>query len=219
MFFGHSLRFSTIDGRSPLRRRTLLKIHKYPIEEFCVNDKTSKWQLRGDCVLRAIHIFPAFENIDSINMLRASYDPLANFIPPHITLVFPFESGEISSDGLTAHVQEATADLRPFSVALRGVTGAEGGYLFLNVKIGNDHIIQLHDRLYSGILRPYLYRHLTYVPHLTVGRIQDPGEFEAALEQTVDWNETFETTVHEFVVERIEDDGTSVEELSVPLLA
>lgn len=159
-----------------------------------------------------------FDNMDSIHMLRAKYDPLANFIAPHITLVFPFES-EIPIEVLAEHLREASADLKPFQVVLRGITRAEGGYLFLNVKIGNDQIILLHDRLYSGLLQPYLNRNLTYVPHLTVGRSRDPRAFEAVLEQTADWEEAFETTAREFVVERIDDGETSVEELRVSLFA
>lgn len=41
---------------------------------------------------RTIMIFPEFENIDVINDIRKKYDPLANLVLPHITLVFPFDS-------------------------------------------------------------------------------------------------------------------------------
>lgn len=37
-------------------------------------------------------IFPQFNNIEIINEIRHRYDPLANLLRPHITLVFPFES-------------------------------------------------------------------------------------------------------------------------------
>lgn len=37
-------------------------------------------------------IFPKFENIKIIDEIRDKYDPLANHVRPHITLVFPFES-------------------------------------------------------------------------------------------------------------------------------
>ena len=42
--------------------------------------------------LRTIMIFPTFENIEIINSIRDKYDPLANLVRPHITIVFPFES-------------------------------------------------------------------------------------------------------------------------------
>lgn len=43
-------------------------------------------------MLRAIHLFPKFLNSHIIDALRAKYDPLVQLIPPHITLVFPFNS-------------------------------------------------------------------------------------------------------------------------------
>ena len=56
--------------------------------------------------------------------------------------------------------------LHPFNIVLKGVTGSEEEYLFLNVKVGNDQIIELHDKLYSGLLKtisqPYPYIHPTF---------------------------------------------------------
>lgn len=43
-------------------------------------------------ITRTIMIFPEFENIDVINDIRNKYDPLADLVLPHITLVFPFDS-------------------------------------------------------------------------------------------------------------------------------
>ena len=39
---------------------------------------------------RDILIFPKFKNINKIQELRNKYDPLANLIAPHITIVFLF---------------------------------------------------------------------------------------------------------------------------------
>ena len=41
---------------------------------------------------RAIVLFPKFQNIDAIQSIRERFDPLAKYIAPHITIVFPFES-------------------------------------------------------------------------------------------------------------------------------
>ncbi len=43
-------------------------------------------------IKRCIMIFPQFENIEVIDKIRNKYDPLANHLRPHITLVFPFDS-------------------------------------------------------------------------------------------------------------------------------
>ncbi len=110
-------------------------------------------------MLRAIHIFPEFLNARSIDTLRAKYDPLFSLIQPHVTLVFPFES-TVTIEALTQPLQESVIGLKSFHIILEGVTGAAEEYLFLNVKVGNDQIIELHDRLYSGLLKPYLNRTL-----------------------------------------------------------
>ena len=94
---------------------------------------------------RAIVLFPKFENIDAIQAVRERFDPLASFIAPHITLVFPFES-ELSTHEIGDHVRRAIEGVKRFSVQLSSVTGDfRDGYLFLNVKRGNDAIIDLHD--------------------------------------------------------------------------
>ena len=73
---------------------------QYKIESY----KTMICGGSGFTVLRAIHIFPEFSNMESIDNLRAKYDPLFSLIQPHVTLVFPFES-TITTAVLAQHVQ------------------------------------------------------------------------------------------------------------------
>ena len=154
--------------------------------------------------------------MESIDNLRAKYDPLFSLIQPHVTLVFPFES-TITTAVLAQHVQDSVMGLHPFNIVLKGVTGSEEEYLFLNVKVGNDQIIELHDKLYSGLLKQYLNRTLTYTPHLTVGRLKNKETFQSAVAETEHFNEIFEATVHEIVVENIDESGKSTMELKIPL--
>ena len=159
--------------------------------------------------MRAIHLFPAFAGMDKLQALREKFDPLAALIPPHLTLVFPFES-PMSREELREHVRVALQGMKPFLLRMQGVTGADGGYLFLNVKRGNDEIVELHDRLYAGALRPFLRRDVTYVPHLTLGRLPDAEAFLQALEETERLEDVFETTVTEVVIEAIGRNEESV---------
>ncbi|HEU4964282.1 MAG TPA: 2'-5' RNA ligase family protein [Bacilli bacterium] len=167
---------------------------------------------------RAIHLFPRFENQTQIDDLRAQYDPLHALIPPHLTLVFPFDS-DLSTAALEAHIHQAIQGIAAFPLELHGITGGGHGYLFLNVKRGNDTIIHLHDRLYTGPLRPNLLRTVPYIPHLTVGRF-DPSDgrgFHQALADTATFTDTFTTTITELHVERIAPDDRSELELTIPL--
>jgi hypothetical protein len=52
---------------------------------------------------RAIAIVPQISHIELIQRLRQAYDPLAATLPPHLTLVFPFES-DISPEHLLRHL-------------------------------------------------------------------------------------------------------------------
>ncbi|KPV44274.1 2'-5' RNA ligase family protein [Alicyclobacillus ferrooxydans] len=166
--------------------------------------------------MRAIHLFPKFPNVESVQSIRRKYDPLMNLIPPHVTLVFPFHS-EIPTGKLVNHVKESLAGLAPFRFMARGITGSDGEYLFLNIKVGNDHIIQLHDRLYTGPLSEHLCRALTYSPHITVGRISDQAMFKDALIETETFHEVFETTANEVLIEMIDEIGMSTIEAKIPL--
>ena len=101
---------------------------------------------------RSIIIFPQFDkDTDLIQNIRLRYDPLANKIAPHITLVFPFES-EISSDALRQHIETQLDGLKPFSLSFQGISQEQDNYLFLNLTQGQKQIVRIHDILYYGIL-------------------------------------------------------------------
>jgi 2'-5' RNA ligase len=150
----------------------------------------------------AIVIYPKFDHKNQIDQLRNQFDPLAAVLDPHITLVFPFES-DLSLEQLKAHIQYAIQGILPFEIELQGITGSEGEYLFLNVKHGNDQIIEMHDRLYTGLLEPHLIREHTYIPHLTIGRLNNKAAFLSALEITQNMKVLFTTMIKELALIRI----------------
>ena len=162
---------------------------------------------------RAIVLFPKFNSIDAIQAVRERFDPLAGYIAPHITLVFPFESA-LSTEELREHMSHALKGVKRFSVQLCGITGDfREGYLFLNVKRGNDPIIDLHDRLYQGVLEPFLFRKVTYCPHITVGRLEQQTEFDQALAELAGFSEQFEAEIDRVFVENIDSSERSTIEL------
>ncbi len=78
---------------------------------------------------RAIVIFPQFKNVRLINEIREKYDPLSDYIAPHITLVFPFES-DIPAIELIEHIKVALVGCDKFSLAMCGITASSDGYIF-----------------------------------------------------------------------------------------
>lgn len=167
---------------------------------------------------RAIVIFPDPRHLADINRLRARFDPLARVIAPHITLVFPFNTDEGKID-LRAHVDRAIGDVPAFIIRLAGVTGGgeNGEYLFLNVEHGSRGVIELHDRLYSGILARHLSLDHPYVPHLTVGRVRDPAAFPEALAEASSANLTLTVDVGEVALVRTDGWNRWRTELTVGL--
>ena len=85
---------------------------------------------------RTIMIFPKFSNMEIIDRIRRNYDPLADLVRPHITLVFPFHS-DITDAELGSHIENAISGIPPFSLQLTGISKEEnvfGNYLFLNIQ-------------------------------------------------------------------------------------
>ena len=172
-------------------------------------------------IKRCIMIFPHFKNEYLIDNIRKKYDPLAEHVRPHITLVFPFES-DIETNKLKEHIKVMTSDINPFHITLSGITPSTsiGNYLFLNIKEGNDEIIEIHKRLYKGILKeayPEWLKDIDFLPHMTVGCISDLDVFKEAIEDTNNINDIFETTVEAISVEIIDENEDSIIEINVPL--
>lgn len=165
---------------------------------------------------RSIIIFPKLNDIEIIEEIRSKYDPLYTCIKPHITLVFPFES-DISTEELKKHMIEILNDINQFKIRLRGITGTSDYYLFLNIKEGNDKIIEIHDKLYTGILNKFLYKKLTYFPHLTVGKLDDISNFKSAFIETENIVNVFETVVEKIYVEQIDENENSNIEFVIEL--
>lgn len=116
--------------------------------------------------LYVVH-FPRIDR-STINAFRRKYDRQYDIIEAHITLVFPLPDA-IGRDGLIRHIERILPAFRPFPIRLHGLLRAEDSYLFLMVERGKEGVIELHDRLYGGILTEYLREDIPYKPHLTIG--------------------------------------------------
>ncbi len=172
-------------------------------------------------IKRCIMIFPDFNNGQVIDDVRRKYDPLVEHVQPHITLVFPFES-DIEKSVLEEYISKTVEDIKPFNLVLSGIapSNSTGNYLFLNIKEGKDEIMEIHNRLYRGILKsfyPQWLKDIEFLPHMTVGNLNDPSAFERAVEETKNIDEVFETIVREISVEIIDENEDSIIEIIVPL--
>jgi 2'-5' RNA ligase len=100
--------------------------------------------------------------------LRAKYDPQAELIPPHLTLLFPLP-GSVGEQRLVSHIEQVVRAWKPFSIRLKGLQCSRDNYLLLLLQRGKREVIRLHEAWYTGVLAPYRRTDLLFVPHVTLG--------------------------------------------------
>ncbi|GKU30317.1 2'-5' RNA ligase family protein [Clostridium folliculivorans] len=155
---------------------------------------------------RTIMIFPKFENIHIIDDIRKKYDPLADLVLPHITLVFPFNS-ELTNEELNLHLEKCLRGIPPFKIELNGFSKRQdkyGNYLFLNIVQGKDEIINIHSILYKDKLKKFDLGY-DYIPHMTVGKLPSKELLDKAFDDVNKCNYRFSTVVNKISVEMIGD--------------
>ena len=161
--------------------------------------------------LRTIMIFPDFENMATIDSIRKRFDPLADLVRPHITIVFPFES-DMSNEELSAVLDERLKGASSFDIALQdfgNYSDASGNYLSLYLTKGAEEIVKIHDALYSNEFKEFD-PGFEYVPHITVGKLASEKEMEDAFESIRTIGEPFVTTVKKISVEMIGEHEESI---------
>lgn len=161
--------------------------------------------------LRTIMIFPEFDNMDVIDEIREKYDPLANFVRPHITIVFPFEMN-ITNEELSKILDNRIGNIKPFEIELQGFSKCEdrfGNYLFLNVIRGTEIITQLHDLLYSNEFS-LLNLGISFMPHMTVGKLNDATGLNDAYDLVKENNTVFKSKIKKISVEMIGENDESI---------
>ena len=165
---------------------------------------------------RSIVIFPEFTNVHVIHDIRTKYDPLAEKVAPHVTLVFPFDS-DLTQDEIVGELKNSLADITAFPLQLQGFSIQDEEYVFLNVVEGDIGLINLHIALYKGLLSSYLNTTIKYVPHLTVGRFTNKAKLHQAYEECCKIEQTFSCIVNKISIEEIRGDDTSVIECDIGL--
>ena len=160
---------------------------------------------------RTIMIIPDFDNMEVIHQIREKYDPLSALVPPHITLVFPFES-EMSNDTLRSILERKLEGVHSFPLSLQGISKQEdkfGNYLFLDVKEGKEQIAMIHNLLYSSELNEFDLGY-DYVPHMTVGKLESSEKLTNAYEEILEMKDTFITVAGSVCVEMIGENEESI---------
>lgn len=166
--------------------------------------------------MRTILLFLNDMSINEIEDIRKKHDPLFGLIPPHITVVFPFESS-ISNDELKLHILKLSKGIQEIEIEFANQITGEGEYLFLRVEKGQKQIEKLHDLLYRGALLQFLKEDIPYIPHITVGRKERTELATEAPKDMHSFPEKLQCVIDRISVERIGENGESIIEFEVPL--
>lgn len=121
-------------------------------------------------------------------------DPLAELIPPHVTLLGPTVRPTTARADIDAHLRDVAARHAPFTIHLRG-TGTfrpVSPVVFVQVVAGIAGCEQLEADVRTGILVEE--REFNYHPHVTVAHELDDDALDLAFERLATFDATFEVT-------------------------
>jgi 2'-5' RNA ligase len=125
----------------------------------------------------------ALADYEQIQLWRREHDSvLADQVLPHFTLVFPV-SGWKPGDFIR-EIQARLTRQKPFDIVLdRAVSqqdaGSEDAMDWLVPTIGREALSALQDQLYAGALAPQRRAVPAGMPHITIGRGEDPEVSQA----------------------------------------
>jgi 2'-5' RNA ligase len=89
--------------------------------------------------------------------------------------VFPVPAA-IGVEVLREHVRSTVARTPAFTIRLKGIGKTWDHWLFLAVAEGRDRVIELHDALYTGVLREHRWTGHRYEPHVGLGHFAQPQD-------------------------------------------
>lgn len=121
-------------------------------------------------------------------------DPLADAVPPHVTLMPPTEIDDVGLARLSAHLHEVARPARAFRMMLRG-TGTFrpiSPVVFVQVAQGIGECEQLESLVRSGPVQRQL--EFPYHPHVTVAHHLPDAKLDAAFEELADFEASFDVT-------------------------
>ena len=155
-----------------------------------------------------IVIYPNLEDDSKIQELRKKYSPYYNVIKPHITLVFPFP--DMDMEEVENHVSKILKNFTQFNLRLVGLVKSFDNWLFLGIEEGNDKIVELHDQLYTGILREHLRKDIEFIPHVGLGLFKTDEEYQKAENEAKKLNLNYKCKAKSIYLIHLRDDKSIV---------
>ncbi|MBS3094613.1 2'-5' RNA ligase family protein [Candidatus Pacearchaeota archaeon] len=148
-----------------------------------------------------IAIFPEFNEMDKINSIRKKYDPLYNWLKPHIALVYYFKEKPT-----TEKINKIIGRFPSFKIKLNKInTSSKGNLIFLEVTKGQKKIIEIKNALYKGLGLKWD-KDFSYKPHMTIANLRTKEGEQNALKEIKNKNLNFSCKIDSFYVLEISED-------------
>jgi len=129
--------------------------------------------------------YPEFSASDRqfIEDFRNEHDiPFRDVVAPHFTMVFG--CNDVPLQSYRNHVEKITRSQNSIKFTCRYAMlhsddSNDNYYVFLVPDDGYGEISKFHDKLYKGLLAPYLRLDIPYVPHIGIATIPDAGRVKS----------------------------------------
>ena len=160
-----------------------------------------------------------------IERIRRKYDPTAEVIGPHITVMFPVPE-DVGKETVVRHISGVLAGWQPFPIHIKGLCRSWDNWLFLTLEEGRNEIIQMYEEIYRGPLLPYRRDDIEFIPHIGLGLFikraaaydfKDPQrgtfdeeKYQAALEEAEVLNLDYQCVINKLNLLELTDDFTSI---------
>ena len=136
---------------------------------------------------------------------RVAGDPLADKVPPHVTLMPPTDVARVDLPALRAHLARVASGFAPFPMVLRG-TGTfrpVSPVVFVMVAVGIPLCEQLEQAVRGGPVDRDL--EFTYHPHVTIAHHVPEPALDDAFASLADFTAAFDVRAFE-LAEQGEDE-------------
>ena len=115
----------------------------------------------------ALVYYPQIEH-EGFHSFRYQYEPYAELLPEHVPFIYPVPE-TVDREKLEQHIKKVLSTWKPFDVHFCTLDKTWDHWLYLGAKEGYNSVVKLHDKLYEGILSPYLRKDLPFNPHIGLG--------------------------------------------------
>ena len=158
---------------------------------------------------------------------RQRFDPFSDLLPEHITFIHPVPEC-VGQEKIEKHIEKILGNWKPFDVHFCTLEKTWDHWLYMGAKEGGKKVVQFHDELYEGILRPYLREDLPFYPHIGLGFFGlenydfnnptaelslDENKFKKALQEFKDLGFDYWCTIDKLTLVKINSDFTECVDL------